>query len=105
MYKIVNPSVVSRSDGAQIPADPNNADYVEYLAWVGQGNTPAPADIPDPKIAIRQRISDLEREQLMPRATREFMLLFLEANGMTAIPAYAVGKAFDNVIIALRNQL
>lgn len=31
--------VITRDDGAQIPPDPRNADYVAYLAWVAEGNT------------------------------------------------------------------
>lgn len=64
-----------------------------------------PADIPDPKEAIRAQISNLEQAQLMPRATREFMLLFVEQNGLTAMPGYQPLKDFDNQIVALRNQL
>lgn len=35
---------IIRSDGAQIPFDPNNVDYQKYLEWVSQGNQPEPAD-------------------------------------------------------------
>ena len=30
------------SDRAIIPNDPGNLDYVEYLNWVAEGNTPLP---------------------------------------------------------------
>jgi len=39
-------SVVRDADGAHIPFDPKNADYVAYLAWVAAGNTPNPAPTP-----------------------------------------------------------
>lgn len=32
------------SDMAAIPADPNNRDYQQYLAWLAEGNEPLPAD-------------------------------------------------------------
>jgi hypothetical protein len=27
-----------------IPFDPDNTDYIAYLKWVSEGNTPTPAD-------------------------------------------------------------
>lgn len=35
-------SILRQSDGANIPADPLNADYREFLAWCEAGNTPTP---------------------------------------------------------------
>lgn len=32
------------SDGAFIPMDEKNSDYIEYLRWVQDGNAPLPAD-------------------------------------------------------------
>ena len=61
--------------------------------------------IVDPKDAIRAEIVQLETAQLMPRVTREFMLLFMEANGGTIVPGYAPLKAFDDQVKALRAQL
>jgi len=67
------------------------------------------ARTPDPKDAIRAQIKKLEQEQLMPRATREFMILFMETSFTPSQLAQNIGyvgiKAFDNSIKTLRDQL
>ena len=42
-YALMHGSTVARSDGAIIPADPANSDYVAFLAWVAAGNAAAAA--------------------------------------------------------------
>ena len=34
--------IVRDEDQAFIPADPDNVDYQEYLAWLDEGNQPTP---------------------------------------------------------------
>lgn len=55
------------------------------------------------------QIRTLETQQLMPRATREFMLLSMEsmftAEQLALNPGYVAVKAFDVQIAGLRAQL
>jgi hypothetical protein len=50
MYKLIRNffgetnSVLRLADNACIPFDPANTDYIAYLKWVAEGNTPLPAD-------------------------------------------------------------
>ena len=48
MYKLNQNyiSITRLADGASIPADMGNTDYVAFLNWLSEGNTPEPADIP-----------------------------------------------------------
>lgn len=42
-YALTNsPNVILRSDGAHIPVDTGNTDYLQYLQWLDDGNTPTP---------------------------------------------------------------
>ena len=36
--------VLRKEDGAWIPFAEDNRDYIEYKAWLAEGNTPDPAD-------------------------------------------------------------
>ena len=40
-------AVLRIEDSAAIPFDTQNVDYVAYLAWLAEGNTPLPADQPE----------------------------------------------------------
>ena len=59
MYQYASPlnqSVIRLSDGAVIPFDSGNKDYVAYLAWVADGNTPTTADaVQSPPITLTRR--------------------------------------------------
>jgi hypothetical protein len=36
--------VIRISDGANIPFDPDNTDYQQYLKWLDEGGVPLPAE-------------------------------------------------------------
>lgn len=43
-YRRTNSGSVQRDDGASIPPDPANHDWLEYLDWVAAGNDPDPCE-------------------------------------------------------------
>jgi hypothetical protein len=52
MYKLQKDSLSEKIisvqrfvDGASIPFDPANTDYIAYLAWLAEGNVPEPAEV------------------------------------------------------------
>lgn len=69
---------VIRQDGAKIPADPDNRDYREYLAWVEAGGVTAdadPAPVPSGAPSLVDRLAALEAKD----AQREAKLAALKA--------------------------
>tara|TARA_R100000734_G_scaffold13820_1_gene10223 strand:+ start:4303 stop:4470 length:168 start_codon:yes stop_codon:yes gene_type:complete len=42
--KIIEVNIINTETGAFIPPDPKNADYIKYLKWVSDGNSPQEAD-------------------------------------------------------------
>ena len=42
--KDIDTMIFRTSDGAIIPTDDTNTDYIEYKAWLAAGNTPEAAD-------------------------------------------------------------
>lgn len=105
-YKLCGSGIVLRlSDNANIPTDAGNSDYVAYLEWLDEGNTPLPADPASDNRSeeIRSQIRALEDQQ--GRAVRE-CLLALVGQG-TGIPAEAAGRlaSIEQQIASLRSQL
>ncbi len=45
MFGVVQTNLVRVADSANIPQDPNNKDYQEYLAWIALGNTATPVTL------------------------------------------------------------
>lgn len=76
-YKLTNSTSILRADGSYIPADPENRDYAEYLAWLAEGNTPEPVDPPTPDDLLAA--AKAERQSLVD----------------SIVVTTASGKAFD----------
>jgi hypothetical protein len=57
----LSPSTIIRlADRACIPADPTNTDYIKFLSWQAEGNTPLPAG-PEPTSDPRLVQDETER--------------------------------------------
>lgn len=63
-YKIGGGLIVLRtSDGASIPADANNRDWIDYQAWLAAGNTPDPYQTADEILAAAKLAVNAERDR------------------------------------------
>ncbi|MDO8778111.1 MAG: hypothetical protein Q7K57_57215 [Burkholderiaceae bacterium] len=63
MYKLTSGWPQHLESGAFVNPDSNDS----YLQWLAEGNTPEPADVPDPAIAVNAKLAQL-------RAVREAIL-------------------------------
>lgn len=55
MYKLQGEGVLHLPTGIQIPFDKGNRHYVQYLEWIGAGNSPEPDTIGTSVSAISAR--------------------------------------------------
>lgn len=70
--------VMRLSDNAFIPFDGGNADYQVYLSWVQLGNAPEPAPLPDHVALAKAALAALERDTMMGRGLREYLLVSMQ---------------------------
>lgn len=93
-------------DGSQDDLIPNDYTLATDAQVQAIQNPPV-----DPRIAIQAQIDMLESQQLLPRISREFMLLdFAQKAAAAGVDptlnvAFVKLKAFDDQITALRDQL
>lgn len=98
MYKIIDETSVCRlSDGAHIPVDPLNSDYMVYLAWLEDGNTPEPEFSEADALALA---SAEARELRNSELARADVMLNRVQDGETGLGTQKAWRAYR---VALRN--
>lgn len=119
IYKLTNQnSVTRRIDGADIPIEPTNSDYQQFLKDQAAGAIVLPVDIPNPNDAINARIIQIESATQVPRIVRESLMRAEEraaiqdatstntaAMILSANFGYQKVKSVDDQVRALRAQI
>src|SRR5690606_32435424 len=79
MYQLTQSSHIIRIvDKAEIPADPANRDYAEYLAWLDDGNEPHPAT--EPEIPVPHQVTRAQgKAALIVAGLWDDVLAYVEA--------------------------
>lgn len=110
MFQITNSTFILRSDGASIPADPENADYAAYLEWINAGNSPAPyvapASTPLEQIAAIEAANPITHRNLRDLSmTVAQIAAAVTGTDPLVNPAVQQIVALEAQIAALRAQL
>lgn len=58
-FKLSQDGVIRKFDGASIPNSSDNRDWIEYLGWVAEGNTPDPEYTAE-ELTIKETIEEIE---------------------------------------------
>lgn len=110
MYKLHPTGVFRLTDTAFIPADPANTDYAAYLAWLSEGNTPEPADVPVP--TVQDQIVALEAANPITHRNLRDLAMAVAALGELVtgqpaanLPMVQTIQSLEDQIAALRSQL
>ena len=89
--------VIRIDDGASIPFDSMNADYLAYLAWTRDGNTPQPPD----QVVVDEKSSALSylinSDSDMARIIEDLINVLLNKGliSTSELPSRAVSKLND----------
>ncbi len=95
MYQLIDGSHgVLREDGTFVPNDPGNTDWLDYLAWLSDGNAPTPAPAP---------VTPIPTQITRRQCAKQMLIMGL----ITPIEALAMTKSGDcpAMVMALINQL
>jgi hypothetical protein len=99
MYKLLKQGILRTSDGGCIPIDSDNNDYMAYLTWLSEGNTPEPLDEPAPPTPLEQiraleQAHDDDQRRLNRQAAIDTALTIMcrapEAQGYTRDQVHAL---------------
>ena len=93
-YRLSQPgSIVRLSDNAQIPVDPGNSDYREYLDWLAGGSIPEPADPAPPPPADWHGFLTALRDTPVFQSLRGAARVDVAANALATELRLALGEA------------
>jgi len=95
MYKLNKEYIIRLADGAAIPQDVGNSDYVAYLAWISAGNTPEPEFSLEELALTLSVTARLSRDAELARA--DIQLLKVQ-DGVTGIGTQKAWREYRNAL-------
>jgi len=92
-YKLIQNGVLDQERGAHIPNDTDNMDWVEYLAWVDDGNTVDPMDV-EP-LSVTKENAKNEIDQVAGQARNRY-ITSVAGQEATYLTKYDEAKAYKD---------